>query len=248
MSLLIYLATPYNHADAEVREHRYRRAVEYATALLNMGAFVYSPIVHNHPVAIEGDLGREFTFWADFDYALIDRCDILAVAQIEGWQESIGIAAEVEYARSVKMPIRYLSDPLTKESIDHLTGLAIAVSKRQALSFRTVSKVNLERALLWHQGGLEEWTISDWAVAMAGEAGEVCDAIKKLRRVECAVASNNTKQPVNREAAVKAAAQELGDTFLYLDLLAQRLGLSIEDCIRDTFNRISVREKMPQRL
>ena len=249
MSLVIYLATPYNHPDPEVREQRYRRALEYATILLGIGAFVYSPILHNHhPIAIKADLGRGWEFWKAFDCALIERCDILAVAQIEGWQESVGIKAEESYARSIRMPIRYLSDPLTEESLDHLTRLAMVVSKHQSLSFRTVSKVNYERALLWHKGGLEEWTVSDWAVAMAGEAGEVCDAIKKLRRIECAVESNNVKQPANREVAIKAIAQEIGDTFVYLDLLAQRLGLPIEECIRETFNRISIREKMPQRL
>ncbi len=116
------------------------------------------------------------------------------------------------------------------------------------LTFSHVSRTNLERALVWHKGGLEEWTVSDWGCAMGGEAGEVLDAIKKLRRIEEHVPSENVKQPPDREAAVKAIAQEIGDTFVYLDLLAQRLGLSIEDCIRNTFNRISDREHLPQRL
>lgn len=117
-----------------------------------------------------------------------------------------------------------------------------------ALTFEEVARVSLERTLLWHNGGLEEWSVSDWGVAMVGEAGECCDAIKKLRRIECSVGSNNVKQPADREAAIRAIAQEIGDTFIYLDLLAQRLGLRTEDCVRDTFNRISVRERFPQRL
>ncbi len=118
----------------------------------------------------------------------------------------------------------------------------------EKLTFEAVSQVNLERAREWHKGGLEEWSVSDWGVAMAGEAGEVCDAIKKLRRIECALESGNAKQPKTREQAVAAIAQEIGDTFIYLDLLAQRLGLNIEDCISDTFNRISEREGFSYRL
>jgi len=118
----------------------------------------------------------------------------------------------------------------------------------EKLTFQQVSKVNLERAHEWHKGGLEEWSISDWAVAMAGEAGEVCDAVKKLRRIECAVESGNLKQPKSREDAIAAIAQEIGDTFIYLDLLAQRLGINIEDAIRATFNRISEREGFSYRL
>lgn len=120
--------------------------------------------------------------------------------------------------------------------------------RKEILTFRQVSRINLERAHEWHKGGLEEWSVSDWGVAMAGEAGEVCDAIKKLRRIECAVESGNLNQPKSREEAIAAIAQEIGDTFIYLDLLAQRLGLNIEDGIRDTFNRISEREGFGYRL
>lgn len=114
------------------------------------------------------------------------------------------------------------------------------------LTFVEVSQVSLERALLWHPGGLEEWSVADWACAMAGEAGECCNAVKKYRRLE-----QNLQQklgPQDCETAKAAIAQEIGDTFIYLDLLAQRLGLNIEDCIRNTFNRVSVREGFPQRL
>lgn len=45
-----------------------------------------------------------------------------------------------------------------------------------------------------------------------------------------------------------SVATEIGDTVVYLDLLAQRLGLSLEKCIRDTFNRVSEREGFPERL
>ncbi len=116
------------------------------------------------------------------------------------------------------------------------------------LTFEAVAKTNLERALIWHKGGLEEWSVSDWAVAVMGEAGEICDAIKKLRRIEEGVESKSKRQPLTKEEALKAIETEIGDTAVYLDLLAQRLGLSLEDCIRNTFNRISEREGLPQRL
>lgn len=119
---------------------------------------------------------------------------------------------------------------------------------RKELTFAHFRAVNHERALLWHKGGLEEWSVADWAVATAGECGEICDAVKKLRRIECSVESKNTRQPENAVDAILDIAKEIGDTAVYLDLLAQRLGLNLEDCIRNTFNRISEREGMPQRL
>ena len=113
------------------------------------------------------------------------------------------------------------------------------------LTFNRVSRINLERALVWHPGGLEEWSIADWSNAMAGEAGEVCNAVKKLRRIETGARQANG---LTREEAIKAIAQEIGDTYLYLNLLAMRLDINIEDAIRDTFNRVSDREGFSQRI
>lgn len=118
--------------------------------------------------------------------------------------------------------------------------------RRAAMTLETISSVNLDRALVWHPDGLEGWSVSDWAVAMAGEAGEVCNAVKKLNRIGTEI--RQAEGPSDRDAALRAIANEIGDTFLYLDLLAQRLGLRIEDCVSDTFNRVSVREGFPHRL
>lgn len=113
------------------------------------------------------------------------------------------------------------------------------------MNFSDVTRVNRERAELWHAGTLP-WTAADWSNAMAGEAGEVCNAVKKLRRIE-----TNVQQrvgPVSRDQAIAEIAKEIGDTYLYLDLLAQHLGIDIERAITDTFNRVSEREGFPQRL
>lgn len=113
------------------------------------------------------------------------------------------------------------------------------------MTFSEVSTINLSRALVWHPCGLEEWSVSDWSNAMAGEAGEVCNAVKKLRRLECDIQQANG---LTKEQAIAAIKQEIGDTYLYLDLLAQRLGINIETAIRDTFNRVSIREGFTQRM
>lgn len=114
------------------------------------------------------------------------------------------------------------------------------------LTFDEVSRANLERCMEWHPGGLNEWSMTDWACAMAGEAGEVCNAIKKLRRLEDGVPSANNE--ADTELAIDKIATEIGDTFIYLDLLAQSLGIDMATAVRDTFNRVSEREGFPYRL
>ncbi|MGB1560766.1 MAG: DUF1566 domain-containing protein [Sinimarinibacterium flocculans] len=115
-----------------------------------------------------------------------------------------------------------------------------------SMTFDQVSTTNLARAILWHPRGLNEWSEADWSNAMAGEAGEVCNAVKKLRRIQCGL--QQAKGPRTLDEARGEISKEIGDTYLYLDLLAARLGLRIEDCIRETFNRVSEREGFPQRL
>jgi len=117
-------------------------------------------------------------------------------------------------------------------------------------AFREYAAINKRRALRWHRGGLDEWSVTDWSNAFAGEAGELCNAVKKFRRVEDAIQGHDgdTPQPKSRGEAVRAIAKEIGDVYAYLDLLAQRFGLNVDKCARDTFNFISEREGFPERM
>lgn len=118
------------------------------------------------------------------------------------------------------------------------------------LTFAAVTRANVARCDRWHRGGLADWSVADWAVAMAGEAGEVCNAVKKLRRVEDEIAniSDADRQLSTREDAVRKIGEEPADTFLYLNLLAVRLGLDLPAEIVAKFNATSERYGFPERL
>ncbi len=117
-------------------------------------------------------------------------------------------------------------------------------------SFQEFGRINRARAQRWHRGGLDEWSVTDWSNALAGETGELCNAVKKFRRVEdkLQAGDGDTPQPRDIEAAKKAIAKEIGDVYAYLDLTAQRFGLDTFTCIREAFNQISEREGMPERI
>src|SRR5689334_586279 len=120
-------------------------------------------------------------------------------------------------------------------------------------TFAEVSKVNRQRCERWHPNfPYDDWTGADWSNAMCGEAGETANVVKKLRRQEVGIAQAERLQSADdeahREMLLGKLATEIGDTFLYLDLLAQHYGLAIEDCIVDTFDRVSIREGFPERL
>lgn len=118
------------------------------------------------------------------------------------------------------------------------------------LTFVAVTEANVARCDRWHKGGIDDWTPSDWAVAMMGEAGEACNAIKKLRRVEDDIAniSDPGRLLATREEAIAAIGEELADTFLYLNLLACRLGINLADEVVTKFNATSKRYGFPERL
>ncbi len=119
------------------------------------------------------------------------------------------------------------------------------------LTFREVSAVNRERAREWH-GSFphpdDKWTGADWANAMQGEAGEAGNVVKKLRRIELGLPGNRSYDDTRREALLDKLADEIADTFIYLDLLATYYGVDIPAAVVRKFNRVSDELGLPQRL
>ncbi len=115
------------------------------------------------------------------------------------------------------------------------------------LTFATVTAANLARSRRWHPGFPDDgdWSIADWSNAMCGEAGEVANVVKKLRRYECGL--RGQLDPTEPELRA-ALAEELADVFLYLDLLATKAGVDLPTAIVAKFNKVSVRQGFPDRL
>ncbi|MCI0333654.1 MAG: DUF1937 family protein [Planctomycetes bacterium] len=105
---MIYLASPYTHQDANVRQWRFHEACRAAAALLRAGVTVFSPIAHSHPIARFG-MPTSWEFWSQVDREYLSRCDVLAVLTLAGWRESVGVQAEIELAREMGIPVVYVA-------------------------------------------------------------------------------------------------------------------------------------------
>lgn len=106
------------------------------------------------------------------------------------------------------------------------------------LSFAGLREINVRRCeSAFHP--LDEWTPTDWACAFAGEAGEACNEVKKLRRLDWA--DKPTDTPEHRAEIVARVGKELADTIIYADLLAARLGIDLGAAVRTKFNEVSDR-------
>ena len=80
-----------------------------------------------------------------------------------------------------------------------------------------------------------DWSLSDWMTATLGELGEASNVAKKLNRVRDGITGNAETPDELREML----ADEIADTFIYLDLLAQSQGINLANAVSAKFNRTS---------
>ena len=108
---MIYLASPYSHADPAVMEQRFYTVAEAAGHLMLRGIIAFCPIAHSHPIfKMVPATGARYEDWARMDEEMIDYCKEVWVLMLDGWEVSRGVNAEMEYAKSKGYPVR-LVDP-----------------------------------------------------------------------------------------------------------------------------------------
>ena len=79
-----------------------------------------------------------------------------------------------------------------------------------------------------------DWSATDWATALAGEVGELCNFIKKHRRGDV----------VN----IKDIGKELADVVIYTDLIATYFKIDLETYTANKFNEVSERVGSSRRI
>jgi len=97
----IYLACPYSHTDPNVRQKRFEQANMAAAKLMQEGHHVFSPISHTHPIALAGDLPKGWDYWQEYDRMFIEWCEVVYVLAIDGWDDSVGVQAEIAIAEEL---------------------------------------------------------------------------------------------------------------------------------------------------
>lgn len=109
---------------------------------------------------------------------------------------------------------------------------------KRILTFFELKRMNFIRCeTAFHK--VNSWSPTDWACAMAGEMGEACNVVKKIRRLDEADKTKDT--PELRRELVQKVGDELADVIIYADLLATRLGVDLEDHVVKKFNEVSDR-------
>lgn len=114
------------------------------------------------------------------------------------------------------------------------------------MTFEEFSRANRERCESpeGFDHTLRSWSLSDWVTAVTGELGEAANVAKKLNRVRDHIPGNK-ESPNELRAALE---DEIADTFIYLDLLAQSQGIDLADAVRRKFDKTSAKIGYPKML
>ena len=118
---LWYLASPYLGNE----EENFGRILFIAAHLLeHEKLWVFSPILHSHEMAIEYE-PLTYEKWLELDKVILDRCDGLLIAAIEGFKKSRGIKAELRWAVDSKKPVKFVFWDEKAEIVSELDRIEI---------------------------------------------------------------------------------------------------------------------------
>lgn len=102
-------------------------------------------------------------------------------------------------------------------------------NKKKTLTFDRLRKTNIKRCeKVFHK--LNQWSLSEWSNAMAGEVGEACNVTKKILRGDKPFVEYKTD-----------LAKEIADVICYADLLAAAAGIDLGQAVIEKFNEVSDR-------
>lgn len=93
-----------------------------------------------------------------------------------------------------------------------------------------------------------QFTIFERAAEVAGEVGELVNAVKKLRRHDMKMPGNYKEGEADRDKLLERAAYEIGDVFVTAFNLSQQLNLDAFNCLQLAFNTKSREMGFPEEI
>lgn len=116
-----YVATPYSKHPRGT-ESAYREACEATALLIRAGITVFSPIAHSHAIAIYGGIDPlDHELWMRVDRPMVDAACGCIVVEMDGWQDSRGVAVEIELFSTAGRPIIHMTPGVVPECFREVT-------------------------------------------------------------------------------------------------------------------------------
>ena len=103
---VLYLATSYSNPDPAKRAAHASLASQCAAWFMGRGWCVLSPLSMGQAIAVEAPtLPTDFAAAQEVCLRMLEASDALVVLLLEGVRESIGVAAEIDHARKLGIPL-----------------------------------------------------------------------------------------------------------------------------------------------
>jgi len=102
-----YLASPYTDKSFANQFFRYNLVCKRAAELIKAGEIIFSPIAQYHPIAQHG-LEKDFKSWKQINYLFLANSKRLLVYCLPGWEDSVGLLEEINWASNLNKEIKYL--------------------------------------------------------------------------------------------------------------------------------------------
>ncbi len=106
--MLIYISAPSPKPNGD-KEQRFNDIAKYSGNLLKSGYHILCPMTLGINLTKVIQLPEDREFWMKWCIKLLSKCDEIHVLMFEGWEESIGVAEEIEFAHNNKLVIKYIT-------------------------------------------------------------------------------------------------------------------------------------------
>jgi len=107
---MVFVSAPYSHPIKQVTDMRVRAVAKYCAELLKNGTSCLTPITAGTCILEHTKLPSDFEFWKKMSFDMLEVCNEMHVIMLEGWNESTGVAAEIEFAKSRNIPIIFKTE------------------------------------------------------------------------------------------------------------------------------------------
>lgn len=103
-----YLGSPYSKYPTGLYD-AFFQACRARGLLVRAGILCFCPVVHSHNVAeICGMDPRSHAIWMPSERPIMEAAMGLIVLKLEGWDESVGLAEEIDFFREKNLPVVYM--------------------------------------------------------------------------------------------------------------------------------------------
>lgn len=103
-----YVASPYSSGDPYRVDINYRMVTAFVAERVRLGHVSVSPITYGHTLLQWAAMPGDWQFWQDFCISILSKCDRMLVLQLDGWDKSVGVAAEIAYCEANGISVEYV--------------------------------------------------------------------------------------------------------------------------------------------